>query len=183
MSRDYRIWRSISPALPTTTVRGFLARADYGMRSALELFGARICVITATTSEDNAAEFFGTRGIDVSFISFDTPRRGTTSLRDEECDAMTADRSALAAERSLMTTPDDHVILPEVISKEPLGPVTRNDDPAWTDLVRWTLYGLINAEEQGLSSTGLNGEAADTGGQRPKPLHSAGRPRHPSTRR
>lgn len=148
--------------------QGFLARADYGMRSALELFGARICVITATTSEDNAAEFFGARGIDVSFMAFDTRAEARQAYADEQCDAMTADRSALAAERSLMTTPDDHVVLPEVISKEPLGPATRNDDPAWTDLVRWTLYGLINAEEQGLSSSGVNGASSD--GQAAKAL-------------
>jgi len=137
--------------------QGFLARTNYGMRSALELFGARVCVISSTTSEDNAAEFFRSRGIEVSFMRFDTRAAARQAYAEEKCDAMTADSSALAAERSLMPTPDDHVILPEVISKEPLGPVTRDDDPTWTDVVRWTLYGVINAEEQGLTSAEVSG--------------------------
>lgn len=141
--------------------QGFLARTDYGMRSALELFGARICVISATTSEDNAAEFFGSRGIEVTFMRFDTRAEARQAYGEEKCDAMTADSSALAAERSLMPTPDNHVILPEVISKEPLGPVTRDDDPAWTDVVRWTLYGLINAEELGLTADAMASDGAE----------------------
>lgn len=135
--------------------QSFMAPASYGMRSALELFGARICVITATTTEDNAAEFFGSKGIDVTFMRFDSRAEARQAYAEEKCDAITADRSALAAERSLMDKPDDHIVLPEVISKEPLGPVTRDDDSAWTDVVRWTLYGLINAEEQGLTSAAV----------------------------
>ncbi|HMN87936.1 MAG TPA: amino acid ABC transporter substrate-binding protein, partial [Bauldia sp.] len=76
-----------------------------------------------------------------------------------ECDVFTADSSALAAERSLLERPDDYVILREVISKEPLGPVTREGDPAWTGLVRWTLYGLIDAEETGLSAATISDPA------------------------
>jgi len=139
--------------------QGFMVRADYGMRSALELVGARICFITATTTEQNAAEFFGSRGIDVTFMPFDTRAEAHQAYVEEKCDAMTADSSALAAERSRMPTPNDHVVLPEIISKEPLGPVTRDDDPAWTDLVRWTLFGLINAEEQGLTASALGADA------------------------
>lgn len=150
--------------------QGFLARANYGMRSALELFGARICVISATTSEDNAAEFFRSNGVDVTFLRFDNRPDARKAYADEKCDAMTADRSALAAERSLMQTPDDHVILPEVISKEPLGPVTRDDDPTWTDTVRWTLFGLINAEERGLTSAGLEPSAPNAEADREKIL-------------
>jgi general L-amino acid transport system substrate-binding protein len=148
--------------------QGFLARADYGMRSALELFGARICVITATTSEDNAAEFFRTRAIDVAFMRFDSRADARQAYAEEKCDAMTADSSALAAERSLMPTPDDHVILPELISKEPLGPVTRDSDPAWTDIVRWTVFGLINAEEQGLTAAAVAPGAANADAARAK---------------
>lgn len=149
--------------------QGFMARASYGMRSALELFGARICVITATTTEDNAAEFFRSRGIEVTFMRFDSRPEARQAYADERCDAMTADSSALAAERSLMPAPEDHVILPEIISKEPLGPVTRDDDATWTDIVRWTLYGLINAEEQSLTAA----TAAEDGDGQPAEL---GRP-------
>jgi general L-amino acid transport system substrate-binding protein len=141
--------------------QGFLVRADYGMRSALELFGARICLITATTTEENAAEFFASKGIDVTFMPFDIRADARQAYVDQKCDAMTGDRSALAAERSRMDEPGDHIIMPEVISKEPLGPVTRDDDPAWTDVVRWTLFGLINAEEKGLTSAAMTSNDED----------------------
>jgi general L-amino acid transport system substrate-binding protein len=150
--------------------QGFLVRADYGMRSALELFGARICVITATTSEDNAAEFFRARAIDVTFMRFDSRADARQAYAEEKCDAMTADSSALAAERSLMPTPDEHVILREIISKEPLGPVTRDDDPTWTDLVRWTVFGLINAEEHGLTAAAVAPDAANAEAARAKAM-------------
>ncbi len=133
--------------------QGFLTQANYGMRSALELFGARLCVVSSTTSEVNAAAYFGSKGIDVTFMTFDNRPEALEAYSEERCDAITADQSALASDRSLLDDPDRHVILPEVISKEPLGPVTRDDDPAWTDVVRWTLFGLINAEEMGLTST------------------------------
>ena len=141
--------------------QAFLSRGSYGVRSALELQGARICVISGTTSEENAAAYFEGRQIDITFLPFTTRPEARKAYEEEACDAMTADRSALAAERSLMASPDDHVILPEIISKEPLGPVTRDDDPAWTDLVRWTLYGLINAEERGLTSASIDPSAPD----------------------
>jgi general L-amino acid transport system substrate-binding protein len=148
--------------------QGFLVRADYGMRSALELVGARICVLAATTTEDNAAGFFRSRGIDVALMPFDSRAEVNQAYAEEKCDAMTADSSALAADRSQMPVPDDHVILPEIISKEPLGPVTRDDDPAWTDLVRWTLFGLINAEEQGLTASALAADAPNAETERAK---------------
>src|SRR5690606_11136395 len=78
-----------------------------------------------------------------------------------DCDVFTADASALAAERSVLPEPDDYVILPEIISKEPLGPVTRDGDPAWTGLVRWTLYGLVNAEERGMTDESVESNLAE----------------------
>jgi general L-amino acid transport system substrate-binding protein len=141
--------------------QAFLSRASYGVSSALELQGARICVISGTTTEENAAAYFGSRNIEVSFTRFATRAEARKAYEEEACDAVTADRSALAAERSLTAAPDDHVILPEIISKEPLGPATRQDDPAWTDVVRWTLYGLINAEELGLTSASVSAATPD----------------------
>lgn len=135
--------------------QGFLTRAAYGVNSALELHGARICVITGTTTEANAAAWFGERKTDVTFLRFPTRAEARKAYAEEKCDVFTADRSALAAERSLLTPPEDHVILPEVISKEPLGPVTREDDPAWTATVRWTLFGLIDAEEAGITAASV----------------------------
>ncbi len=135
--------------------QGFLTRTSYGVTSALELQGARICVLTGTTTETNAATYFSTSKIEVSFLRFATRAEARNAYAKEACDVFTADRSALAAERSLLPQPDEHIVLPEVISKEPLGPATREGDPAWTDLVRWTLFGLIDAEEAGLTSASL----------------------------
>ncbi|MBN8994409.1 MAG: amino acid ABC transporter substrate-binding protein [Rhizobiales bacterium] len=148
--------------------QGFLTRTSYGVNSALELQGARICVITGTTTEDNAAAWFAAKKIAVTFERFATRPEARKAYAEEKCDAFTADRSALAGERSLLDPPEDHVILPEVISKEPLGPVTRQDDPAWTEIVRWTLFGLIDAEEAGVTSASV---AAD-----PAPALALGKP-------
>jgi general L-amino acid transport system substrate-binding protein len=141
--------------------QGFLAPASFAFTSALQLQGARICVVTGTTTETNASAYFAAKHIDVTFVRFDTRPAARAAYAAQSCDVFTADRSALAAERSLLQAPDEHVILPEVISKEPLGPVTREADPAWTGLVRWTLNGLINAEESGLSSAGLAADSPD----------------------
>src|SRR5215469_8203009 len=132
--------------------QGFLVPALFGATSPLQLNGAKICVISGTTSESNAAAFFRKSNLKVTFLGFADRPAARAAYAAGKCDAFTGDRSALAAERSLLSTPQDHVILRDVISKEPLGPVTRKDDPKWTGLVRWTLFALINAEELGLSS-------------------------------
>lgn len=141
--------------------QGFLVRALDGMTSALELIGARICLVSGTTTEANAASYFTRNEIEVSFLEFTDRAKARGAYAAGECDAYTADSSALAAERSLLEVPDDHVILREVISKEPLGPVTREDDARWTDLVRWTLFGLINAEEAGLTAAAVEADGGD----------------------
>ena len=136
--------------------QGFMVHAVDGMTSALELDGARICVVTGTTTEENAAAYFQANGLDVTFVRFTSRPEARMAFASNDCDVFTADSSALAAERSVLPTPDDYVILPEIISKEPLGPVTREGDPAWTGLVRWTLYGLINAEERGFTAESVD---------------------------
>src|SRR6478672_8450207 len=135
--------------------QGFLVPTLLGATSALQLNGARICVGTGTTSEQNAADFFQSRKLKVSFLRFTEGSEARAAYASEKCDVFTADRSALAAARSLLPEPQNHVILRDVISKEPLGPVTRKDDPKWTGLVRWTLFALINAEELGLDSKSI----------------------------
>src|SRR6516165_317829 len=132
--------------------QGFLVPTLLGATSALQLDGAKICVGSGTTSEQNAAEFFQSKKLKVSFLRFTEGSDARAAYASEKCDVFTADRSALAAARSLLPTPQSHIILRDVISKEPLGPATRKDDPKWTGLVRWTLFALINAEELGLSS-------------------------------
>jgi general L-amino acid transport system substrate-binding protein len=135
--------------------QGFLVPALLGATSPLQLDGAKICVVSGTTSENNAANFFQSAKLKVSFLRFTERTEARAAYAAEKCDAFTGDRSALAAERSLMSVPQDHVILRDVISKEPLGPVTREDDVKWTGLVRWTLFALINAEELDLSASSV----------------------------
>jgi len=132
--------------------QGFLVPALFGATSPLQLKGAKICVISGTTSESNAAAFFRTNNLEVTFLGFPERSAARTAYAAGKCDVFTGDRSALAAERSLLPTPQDHVVLRDVISKEPLGPAMRKDDPKWTGLVRWTLFALVNAEELGLDS-------------------------------
>ena len=135
--------------------QGFLIPTLLGATSALQLNGAKICVVGGTTSEQNAADFFQNKKLKVSFLRFTERSEARAAYAAEKCDVFTGDRSALAAERSLLPMPQNHVILRDVISKEPLGPVTREDDPKWTGLVRWTLFALINAEELGLNSKSI----------------------------
>jgi general L-amino acid transport system substrate-binding protein len=140
--------------------QGFLVPALYGASSPLQLAGAMICVISETTTQDNAAAYFEKAGLKVSFLSFTNRQDARKAYAEGKCDAYTADRSALASERSLLPNPDEHNILKGVISKEPLGPVVRADDPKWVNLVRWVLFGLIDGEEMGLTATSITGEKA-----------------------
>ena len=135
--------------------QGFLVPALFGATSPLQLDGARICVVSSTTSESNAAAFFQEKKLKVSFLRFAKRAEARAAYAAQDCDVLTGDRSALAAERSLLRKPQDHSILRDIISKEPLGPVTREDDLEWIGLVRWTLFALINAEELGLTSTSV----------------------------
>ena len=135
--------------------QGFLIPNLLGITSPLQLDGAKICVGSGTTSEQNAAAFFQNKKLKVSFLRFTKSSDARAAYAAEKCDVFTGDRSALAAERSLLPVPQNHVILRDVISKEPLGPATREDDPKWTGLVRWTLFALINAEELELNSKSI----------------------------
>ncbi len=132
--------------------QGFLAPKALNLTSADELNGARICVQHATASEANVEDYFRTRGLKYTPVVTKTEAEARAVYQSEGCDAFTADVSALASARSVMNSPNAHVILPTVISKEPLAPVVRQDDPVWTDIVRWTVYSLILAEEVGVSS-------------------------------
>ena len=147
--------------------QGFMLPAQLGASSPLQLEGASICVVTGTAAEQNAAAFFARRKVKVSFLRFKERAAARAAYASGKCDAFTGDRSALAAERARLPKPEDHVVLEGVISKEPLGPVTRKGDEAWTDLVRWTLFALINAEEQGLdqatAATSMRQKAVDMG--------------------
>ncbi|WP_374570276.1 amino acid ABC transporter substrate-binding protein [Phenylobacterium sp.] len=132
--------------------QGFMAPRSLNLTSADELNGARICVQTGTASETNLADYFAARGLTYTPVPAASEEEARNAYQDEKCDVFSADVSALAASRTVLNNPGAHVILPTVISKEPLGPVVREDDPAWTDIVRWTVYALILAEELGVNS-------------------------------
>ena len=140
------------PAVTYFDGQGFLAPKALGLASADELNGARICVQAGTASEGNLADYFKIRGLKYSAVVADSEAKARETYQAEGCDAYTADVSALASARSLMNNPNAHVVLPTVISKEPLGPVVRQDDPAWTDIVRWSVYALMLGEELKLTA-------------------------------
>jgi general L-amino acid transport system substrate-binding protein len=132
--------------------QGFLAPKALGLTSAEELSGARICVQAGTASEDNLADFFRARGLSYKPVVVASEADARRRYENDGCDVFTADISALAGSRSVLNNPGAHVILPDVISKEPLGPVVRQNDPVWADIVRWTVYATILGEELGLTS-------------------------------
>jgi len=132
--------------------QGFLVRRSLDLASAAELNGARVCVQRETTSELNVADFFRARGIEYRPVVAANEEAARTAYAREDCDAFSADISALAAARTLMSNPEQHAILPDVISKEPLGPAVKRGDEAWTSIVRWTQNALILAEELGITA-------------------------------
>lgn len=131
--------------------QGFLVRRALNLNSAAELNGARICVQSGSTTELNVEDYFRTRGIEYRPVVVKTEEAARQAYAREECDAFTADISALAAARTTLANPQQHAILPDVISKEPLGPVVRRGDDQWTAVIRWTLNALILGEELGVT--------------------------------
>lgn len=131
--------------------QSFMAPAERGWVSAMEIAGAKVCVQSGTTTEVNARAFFAQSKATVEILTVATFAQMIEAYENGKCDAITADRSALAAQRMGLKQPNAHTLLPEVISKEPLGPVVRKDDGAWAGIVRWVLFALVNAEEAGHS--------------------------------
>jgi general L-amino acid transport system substrate-binding protein len=143
-------------SFPVTTYydgQGFLAPKALGLGSAEELAGARICVQEGTASAGNLEDWFRVRGMKYRAVMATGEAQARQLYENENCDVFTADVSALAASRSLLSNPNAHVILSTVISKEALGPVVRQDDPVWADIVRWTMYATLLAEELGITSS------------------------------
>ena len=138
--------------------QGFLTRRTLNLSSASELSGARICVHGNSTSELNAEDYFRTREIEIIPVVLPSEEEARQTYAREGCDALTGDISSLAAARSVMADPKLHVILPDFISKEPLGPVVRSGDQRWTSIVRWTLNALILAEELGITQSSVKGQ-------------------------
>jgi len=136
--------------------QGFMVRKSLGVSSALELNGASVCVQTGTTTELNLADFFRTNGMEFKPVVFEKSDEVVQAYDAGRCDAFTTDASGLYAERLKLANPDEHMVLPEIISKEPLGPVVRQGDDKWLTIVKWTLYAMLNAEEAGVTSKNVD---------------------------
>jgi len=132
--------------------QGFLVQKALGVKSAKELDGASVCIQAGTTTELNLADYFRLNGMKYSAVVYDTSDQTREGFEAARCDILTSDQSQLYAIRSKMADPNSAVVLPEVISKEPLGPVVRQGDDAWFNIVKWTLYAQVNAEEMGVTS-------------------------------
>jgi general L-amino acid transport system substrate-binding protein len=136
--------------------QGFIVRESDGIASALDLSGAALCIEAGTTTELNAADYFEANSLDYNPVVFTGQDEAWKAYEDGRCDVMTTDASALASNRSVLQVPDDHIILPEIISKEPLASVTRQGDDVWFNLVRWTHYAMLEAEELGVTSQNVD---------------------------
>ena len=132
--------------------QGFLMRRDAGIDTALQLSGKTVCTQTGTTTELNLSDYFRSHDMDLKVLALGTAEDTLKAYDDRKCEVLTSDVSQLYAERLKLAAPDGHIILPEVISKEPLGPAVRQGDDPWLNLIKWTLYSLINAEELGVKS-------------------------------
>lgn len=132
--------------------QGFLAPRALDLQSAAELSGAKICVLSGSTSELNLRDWFAARSVNWTPVPLKTEAQLRQAYEREDCDVLSADISALASARGTLADPAGHVLLPDVISKEPQSPATRQGDPGWTDVVRWTLNALILAEELGVTA-------------------------------
>jgi general L-amino acid transport system substrate-binding protein len=142
--------------------QGFLVSKESGITQASQLSGASICVTSGTTTELNLADYFRSSATNYTPITVSSPDQSIANLESGRCDAYTNEVGGLASYRLGLSDPDAYIILPDIISKEPLGPVVRQDDPQFEDVVEWTLYALIIAEEYGITQENVTEIAAST---------------------
>lgn len=135
--------------------QAFMVPLSHGIKSVLELDGATLCVNQGSTTELNAADYFRTNGLAYNIVAYEKSDEAVTAYATGRCDAYTTDVSGLHAERLKLPDPQAHMILPEVISKEPLGPVVRHGDNQWGDIVRWTFNAMLTAEELGVKQANV----------------------------
>ncbi|WP_292272902.1 amino acid ABC transporter substrate-binding protein [Marinobacter sp.] len=136
--------------------QGFLVNKDIGVDDATQLDGATVCIQAGTTTELNLSDYFRAKGMDFKPIVFDTSEQSVQGFAAGRCDVLTSDRSQLAALRSKLADPNSAKILPNTISKEPLGPVVRQGDDEWFNIVKWVLFVQINAEELGITEANVD---------------------------
>jgi general L-amino acid transport system substrate-binding protein len=143
--------------------QGFMVKKELGVKSALELKGATVCVQEGTTTEKNLGDFDKANNLGLQPVKFKEDDQARGAYDDGRCDAYTTDASGLAGERTALKNPDDNIILPELISKEPLGPVVRHGDNQWGDLVRWSYFAMLVAEEHGITQANVDQVKAQNG--------------------
>jgi general L-amino acid transport system substrate-binding protein len=136
--------------------QGFMVRKSLKVTSALELNDAAVCVQQGTTTELNLADYFRANHMGLKTVTFATGDEARKAYESSRCDAYTTDSSALYGERLRLAEPSEHVVLPEIISKEPLSPAVRHGDNQWTDIVRWTHFAMVDAEELGVSKANVD---------------------------
>lgn len=139
--------------------QGFLVNKKLGVNNASELDGASFCIQAGTTTELNLSDYFRANNMKYTPITYDKSDETVVALEAGRCDALTSDQSQLYAQRIKLANPQDYVVLPEVISKEPLGPAVRQGDAEWFNIVRWSLFAMVNAEELGLDSKNVEAQA------------------------
>ena len=136
--------------------QGFMVNKSLGISSAKELDGASVCIQTGTTTELNLADYFSSNGMKYEPVTIETNDEARQNYEANRCDVYTTDASGLASTRSALPNPDAHMVLPEIISKEPLGPATRHGDDQWSDIITWVMNATITAEELGVTSANVD---------------------------
>jgi len=142
--------------------QGFMAPKKLNVKSLKDLNGATVCVNLGTTTELNLADYFRSQKMTYKLVAFEKNDEVVAAYDAGRCDVMSSDQSGLYADRTRLKKPDDHVILPEIISKEPLGPAVRHGDNRWADIVRWTLYAMIEAEELKITAATIEQQKGNT---------------------
>jgi general L-amino acid transport system substrate-binding protein len=155
LSRDTSLGLDF-PAITFFDGQGFMVRRALKLSSALELNDASVCVQQGTTSELNLADYFRTNHMGLKTVTFATGEEALKAYESGRCDAYTTDSSGLYGERQKLPDPSAHVVLPEIISKEPLSPAVRQGDNQWTDIVRWAHYVMLDAEELGVNKANVD---------------------------
>src|SRR6476646_5074208 len=151
MSRETELGLAF-PAVTYFDGQGFLLPKSRNIASALELGGSKVCVQSGTTTDDNLADFFEANGMTFEAVRVPNASEALKAYAEARCDVLSSDISQLYGERLKLAAPTDHMVLPDVISKEPLAPVVRADDLQWFTVVKWVVFALINAEEYGVTS-------------------------------
>ncbi|WP_319532081.1 amino acid ABC transporter substrate-binding protein [uncultured Cohaesibacter sp.] len=136
--------------------QGFMIRKSLGVTSALELSGASVCTNTGTTTELNVTDYFRANNMELELVQFEKADEVVQAYDGGRCDVYTTDASGLYAQRLKLTNADDHIVLPEIISKEPLGPVVRQGDDQWFNIAKWVLFAMVNAEELGVTKANVD---------------------------